>query len=510
MFSKNLVTLLTLALGAFAQEATAPEGSDVVKLGASSFEKYIESHPLVLAEFFAPWCGHCKNLAPHYVEAAGILKEKNITLAQIDCTEEQELCMSQGIRGYPSLKVFKGGNVNKASEYEGGRSTESIVNYMTKQSLPAVQVYDNEKEFKKLLEESTQPVVFFNGNKGLNQTFYEVADRLFNDFTFVSFSGVKEYLAIHLPNEKESIAFNGDRKAAEKNVDDLEAWVKVEGLPYFGEVNGASFISYVESGLPLAYFFYNDEDERNEYASFFRDLGKEYRGKLNFAGLDSRKFGRHAENLNMKEQFPLFAIHNMNTNLKYGVSQLPEEKYEKLDKPQKLNTKEVSKLVKDVLSGKAEPIVKSEEIPEKQESNVIKIVGKSHDDLVQDNKKDVLVKYYAPWCGHCKRLAPIYEELANILASDDKTSKSVVIGDIDATENDVVGVDLEGYPTIILYPAGKNSEPVVFEQERSVESFLAFLKKNGGTKLDFEKVYENYQKAQEEGDEAGESGHDEL
>ncbi|KAH9201242.1 protein disulfide-isomerase [Zygosaccharomyces rouxii] len=420
--------------------------------------------------------------------------------------------MDQGIRGYPSLKVFKGGDPSKALEYEGGRTAESIINYMVKQSLPSVQVFDDEKAFEELLKESVQPVVVFNGDKNLNQTFHKVADSLFNEFTFASFDGAKEYLAVHLPNEDEPISFKGDRKGIEKSADDLEAWIKIEGLPYFGEVNGQTFGAYVESGLPLAYFFYNDDDERKEYSSFFTKLGKEYRGKLSFAGLDARKFGRHAENLNMKEQFPLFAIHNMSSNLKYGVAQLPDEKYEKLDKPLKLSTKEVSKLVNDVVSGKAEPIVKSEEIPEKQESNVIKIVGKTHDQLIEDNKKDVLVKYYAPWCGHCKRLAPIYEQLADILASDDKTSKSFVIGDIDATENDVPGVDLEGYPTIILYPAGKNSKPVVFEQERSVESFLAFLKKNGGTKLDLEKVYEKYQAEQKKADEdeSDETGHDEL
>lgn len=510
MFVKNLATLLTLALGAFSQEATAPKDSDVVKLGSSNFGKYIDSHPLVLAEFFAPWCGHCKSLAPHYVEAASILKRQNISLAQIDCTEDQELCMDQGIRGYPSLRIFKDGDVSGAQDYEGGRSTESIVSYMVKQSLPPVQVFDDEKAFKELVKESVQPVVVFNGDKNLNQTFYKVAKSLFNDFTFASLKGAKNYLSIILPNEDEPITFKGQYKEIENNAGALEGWVKIEGLPYFGEVNGETFGAYVESGLPLAYFFYNDEDERKEYTAFFTQLGKEHRGKLNFAGLDSRRFGRHAGNLNMKEQFPLFAIHNMSSNLKYGVAQLPEEKYEKLDKPPKLNNKEVTKLVNDVLAGKAEPIVKSEEVPERQESNVVKIVGKTHDQLVQDNKKDVLIKYYAPWCGHCRRLAPTYEELANILASDDKSSKSIVVGDIDATENDVPSVELEGYPTVILYPAGKNSKPVVFEQERSVESFLAFLKKNGGTKLDLQKVYEKYQAEKANDNESDEADHDEL
>lgn len=509
----HLASLLTLAVGAQAQEAAAPSDSAVVKLTSENFESFISEHPLVLTEFFAPWCGHCKNLAPHYVEAASILKEKDISLAQIDCTEEQDLCMSQGIGGYPSLKVFKDHDVGHAQDYEGGRTADSIVSYMIKQSLPTVQEAETKELFEQVLEEAQQPVVVFNGNAALNESFHQVANRLFNEFVFVSFPKAKASLAVHLPNEEEPIVFKGDEKSLEGDANALEAWVKVEGLPYFGEVNGETFGSYVESGVPLAYFFYNNDEQKEEYVAFFTDLAKKHRGKLNFAGLDASKFGKHAENLNMKEQFPLFAVHNMSSNLKYGLPQLSDEKFEQLSEPLKLNTKEIAKLVTDILAGKAEPIVKSEEIPTEQESSVIKIVGKTHDDIINDNKKDVLVKYYAPWCGHCRRLAPIFEELANVLASDDKSSKKVVIGDIDATANDVPGVTLEGYPTIILYPAGKNAEPVVFDQPRTLESFLAFIQKHGASKLDTQKILEKYEADKkaaeaEAGDEEAE--HDEL
>jgi protein disulfide-isomerase A1 len=63
--------------------------------------------------------GHCKALAPEYEEAATTLKEKNIKLAKVDCTEEADLCQSFGVEGYPTLKVFRG--PDNVSPYSGAR-----------------------------------------------------------------------------------------------------------------------------------------------------------------------------------------------------------------------------------------------------------------------------------------------------------------------------------------------------------------------------------------------------
>lgn len=110
------------ALASASESATEKE-SDVVSLTKDTFNDFIKSHDLVLAEFFAPWCGHCKALAPKYEEAATELKAKDIPLVKVDCTEEEDLCRDQGVEGYPTLKVFRG--LDSIKPYGGARQSEA-------------------------------------------------------------------------------------------------------------------------------------------------------------------------------------------------------------------------------------------------------------------------------------------------------------------------------------------------------------------------------------------------
>jgi len=134
---------LALAVAAEAENPTA-----VVTLTTVDFEQTVNPENLILVEFYAPWCGHCKALAPQYDEASLILKDKGITLAKVDCVDQADLCQQHGVSGYPTLKIFRKGN---ATAYNGPRKSDGIISYMVKQSLPAVTTVTADKfdEFKK-------------------------------------------------------------------------------------------------------------------------------------------------------------------------------------------------------------------------------------------------------------------------------------------------------------------------------------------------------------------------
>ena len=104
-------------------------GSAVVELTENNFNALVmESEEHWLVEFFAPWCGHCKALAPEWEEAAKQLKG-SVKLGAVDATVHSALAQKYGVKGYPTIKLFSAGKKKKAKDYQGPREAPGIVQY---------------------------------------------------------------------------------------------------------------------------------------------------------------------------------------------------------------------------------------------------------------------------------------------------------------------------------------------------------------------------------------------
>lgn len=136
----------------------------VLVLTEENFDKALEEFPNLLAEFYAPWCGHCKTLAPQYAKAAQHFEKENVSvkLAKIDATIHRTLADRFKVTGFPTLKFFKHGH---QMEYNGGRKDIDIIRWIEKKMGDASQKFSLEEVMKK---KETQVVIAYWGPEDSN------------------------------------------------------------------------------------------------------------------------------------------------------------------------------------------------------------------------------------------------------------------------------------------------------------------------------------------------------
>ena len=103
-----------------------PSNSDVAKLTPSNFDSLVrKSDDIWIVEFFAPWCGHCKSLAPEYAKAAKGLKGV-VKVGAVSADEHNLLGGEFSVRGFPTITIF-GANKKKPEDYNGARTADGLI-----------------------------------------------------------------------------------------------------------------------------------------------------------------------------------------------------------------------------------------------------------------------------------------------------------------------------------------------------------------------------------------------
>jgi len=217
-----------------------------------------------------------------------------------------------------------------------------------------------------------------------------------------------------------------------------------------------------ESPIELHFFLFLPKQDDSIIDGALREVAIQFRDRVLFTWIDvsNPATARVCEYFGITEEnSPEVRFYNKETLKKWIPS---------IDT---LDSKIWTQFVDDVLSGKQKPHYKSEEPVEYSGKGVRVIVGKEHDQLVNDPTKNYFVEYYAPWCGHCQKLEPIWEELATAYDSND----DIVIAKMESTSNEAESVEIRGFPMLHFYPAGPNKKKVAFEGNRELEDLKKFV-----------------------------------
>ncbi|CAE7712676.1 PDIL1-4 [Symbiodinium sp. KB8] len=430
------------------------KAEDVVTLTGSDFEQHLKDNKYVLAEFYAPWCGHCKKLAPEYEKAAQALKFSGVSLAKVDATEEKDLAKKYDVKGFPTLIWFEEG---KQMEYSGGRTTQTIIDWASSMTGPAV--LENSDPAP---PGSERPRVVLQASS-LDSVFEQVAKdhRRKATWYFQKTGGASKVILQHAGEDPVELP------GALENAT-LTQFVLDNALPLVGELNADTFDKYLEAGKGLVWSLFPVKagEGFEEHRGIMTDVGKRFRGKYFVTHTDTAKFKEAIDNMLGISKFPAIAVQKKAGDKKKFVY------------TGAMTAAQISQFIEDVSTGKVSPSLKSEPKPAANDDAVRVVVGSTFEQEVFTPDKDVLLEVYAPWCGHCKKLEPEYSKLAKKIKKEE-LSDLLSIAKIDGTANDspVDFIDWSSFPTIFFVKAGQ-SNATVYDGERTAKGLWKYIRKH--------------------------------
>ncbi|XP_019731099.1 protein disulfide-isomerase A4 isoform X1 [Hippocampus comes] len=465
-----------------------PPPEATLVLTKDNFDETVNNADIILVEFYAPWCGHCKRLAPEYEKAAKELSRRSppIPLAKVDATVENEVASRFDVSGYPTLKIFRKG---KVFEYNGPREQHGIVDYMGEQAGPPSKQVQAAKQVQELLKDGDDAVIvgiFSSEQDAAYETYIEACNSLREDFTFRhTFSAEVAKLLKASPGQvviTQPEKFRSKYEPASHalpvkdstSVSDLQEFFKKHTIPLVGHRKPSNDAKrYAKRPLVVVYYGVDFSFDYRKATQFWRskvlEVARDF-PEYTFAIGDEEDYAEELKSLGLSES---------GEEVNVGILADGGKKFAM--EPDEFDSDVLREFIMAFKKGKLQPIIKSQPVPKNNKGAVKVVVGKTFDEIVMDTQKDVLIEFYAPWCGHCKKLEP--EFLA--LGKKYKAEKNLVIAKMDATANDVPNDEykVEGFPTIYFAPSDGKHKPVKFESgDRTVDALSKFLEEHA-TKL---------------------------
>ncbi|XP_021863789.2 protein disulfide isomerase-like 1-1 [Spinacia oleracea] len=474
-----LVVVLLATIGGIQVEAEKEEY--VITLDHSNFTDVVSKHDFILVEFYAPWCGYCKQLAPEYEKAAATLSKHDppITLAKVDLNEDtnKEHFKSQfEIRAFPTLKfLINGGKI--VHDYKNPpQSADDIVQQVKKLLGPVSAEIKSVNDASKIIDQKKVFIagVFpkFEGEEYGN--FIKLAEKLRSDYEFGHTLDAKV-----LPRGDSSV--KGPVVRLLKPFDDLFADTKDFDLAalekFVQEEDVPSVIPFTmdPSNTYLRKAFSGENTKIMMVLDFKSENAAALKSRFSDAAIllkGDNKYFLVGDLESSKDLLKHFKLEDSHAPLVF-IHKTEAQKYLKTN----VEPDQLAPWLKKFLDGKLEPFLRLQPIPEENNEPVKVVVLDSLQDMVFNSEKEVFLEFYAPWCGHCKSLAPILDEVAISYEKD----ANIMIAKFDASANDAPKdtFNVKGFPTMFFIT--KSKEIVEYNGGRAKEDIVGFIEKHRTT-----------------------------
>ncbi|XP_005391718.1 PREDICTED: protein disulfide-isomerase A2 isoform X2 [Chinchilla lanigera] len=457
-----------------------PKEEGVLVLSGRTLSLALQEHPALLVEFYAPWCGHCQALAPEYSKAATLLAGESapVTLAKVDGPAEPELMKEFGVTEYPTLKFFRDGNRTHPEEYTGPREAEGIAEWLRRRVGPSAAHLKDEEGTQALMDASDVMVIgFFQDLQDEDVATFLALARDAIDITFgltdqpqlfQKFGLTKDTVVLFKKFDEGRADFPMDEETG-LDLGDLSRFLVIHSMHLVTEFNQkTSQKIYAARILNHLLLFVNQTlAPHRELLASFREAAPPFRGRVLFVVVDVAADNDHVlQYFGLKaEEAPTLRLVNIETTRKYAPTDGGP-----------VTAASVAAFCHLVLGGEVKPYLLSQELPPDWDQRPVKIlVGKNFEQVAFDETKNVFVKFYAPWCSHCKEMAPAWEALAERY----KDHEDIVIAELDATANELEAFAVHGYPTLKYFPAGPGRKVIEYKRARDLETFSKFLDAGG-------------------------------
>ncbi len=444
---------------------------NVTELTDGNFTEFVKSHENTFVYFYANICEHCMQYLPVFDKLAAHSKENEIpfTFARIDANINYNTREKYGVTYYPTMMAFiKGEPVLFRGDQE---SPKEILEFLLFKAEVVVKVLktkndllevigsrgyrtiliaddkDTIAEYEKSALLSSTKAKFFRTSQALGKTVIPDAAPF---PSVVLYKDYDERKVIYRPNLGRKTLKSVLKREMYPTLTNLS-------LPLVDAMLGSDA---VKKGVVL---FTKRGDNQTE--AVFKTL-REAIHKRDLMFLVSHY--DELDNATFKEQFNLVPEDMPALVIIYRE----EGSVKRFLYKGKMDLTSLLTFFKQWEAGTVPRSYKSEAAPLKTEGPVYRMVGVTFQKEVLEEPKDVMVKFYAPWCPHCQDLAPIYIEVA-------KMFPKVKFVEIDSTKNEVEGHDMNGFPTVKFFPATDKANPIVVHSWKK-DDLIKFMKEKLG------------------------------